>query len=585
MEDTRTTLRLYMPIRERRSPCRGPSLPSKAPLSFQQTLTPKCEEEGPAEAVSLGQADKIIPTDLKATLKALDDSSEVQWRTELLRLCLERRAFMSMGNQQGTKLKASYQSYMGRRDTSPKSPRIQIPRKRRRRAEGIGSYQQKLKMTPKTQQVTPNSKRMTRFQVTGSPVFEEWCSEEKKQIVRTPAARRKTVIGKDRVKKSISLSEEKNISPQELKPAWGAKPPDALSANVQRSYSQKGALSLKEEDSDTDLSEYDNETHLMCISQTSIEPTGETEDNIRGTVQSASQLDGWKAEGMDKKSSQWSFEEMAKEAAAQRVMDKIEEVEEIIHRVSLTSSDWIKEGSQTKNEPHFNASGCVGEDQLQILEQKCKAEFSTHSRLDDRDMQSSEEEPLLVEELRALVEAMSQSLHQALRMEGANRERDPFHFTSSYSTVPNNSSSPPLSTGGETSSTPSTSLTAPSSCEKVSPILAPLLLSSLFSLGLSLQSVPLNPSDQKEPDSSEGHRAETVEDSLFPCSGGSATEVSSETENNNRKNLAPATLQSQKQSYRCISETEIIQDHLLFSGNKATITTKILMKLGGPRMK
>lgn len=564
----------------------------------------------------LGQVDKF--TDLEETLKALDDSSEVSWHTELLPLCLECQAFMSMGNQQGTNLKASY---LGSRGTSPTSPRSQIPRKRRRRVEGICSHQHKLKMTPKTQQVTPHSKRMTK--VMSSAVFEEWCLGEKKSIC-TPAAQRKTADGNDRVERSISLSEESNVRrPQELKPAWGAELLNVSSANVHRSYSQKGALSLKEEDtlvdSDSDLSEYDNETHLMCISQSSIDPIDKTEDSTRNTVQSASQLGGTKAEGTGRKSSQRRFEEMAKGAAAHRVMVKIEEVEEIIRRVSLTSSDWIKEGSKGKNEPHFISEGCVGEDQLQILEQKCKAEFSTHSRLDNQDLQSSEDKPLVVEELRALAEAMNQSLHQALRMEGAKTESEPFieskktlckqspmkstrrppheyHFTFNDSMVPNNSSSSPLSTGGETSSAPSMSLSAildvspraSSSCEKASPILSPLFLSSLYSLGPSQQSVPLNLSDQNEPDTSEDHKVETVEDSLFPCSCECATEVSSETEMNNRKNLAPATLwlneQNQKQSYRCISETETSQDYLLFSGNNATMTTKIFIKLGCPKM-
>lgn len=383
MEAAHATLRLYMPISERScdSPCRGPSCPSKAPLSSHQSLTPKCEEEGPAEAVRPGRADNVILTGLKEPLKALDDSSEVCWDTQLLPLCLECRAFMSMGNKQGAELKAS-------RET-PKSSGTQILRRTRRGAEGSGSPRREVKRTPKTQQV--------------APVCEERRLEDKKQIVCTPAARRRTVSGRD----GGGRREERNLerSPEELKPAWGAE-------HVQNSHGQKAALSSKEEetlvDSDTELSEYDNETHLMCISRSSIDRLGGTEDMVMETV---------------------------KEAAARRVLVKIEEVEEIIRRVSLISSDWIKEGR------------CAGEDQ------------------------------------RRVAESESQSLNEALRTEGVRAESEPLckqspmnenHSTSSHSMVPNNPSS---------------------SSRKVSPVLSPPSQSSPLSLGPNQQSAPLNHSD------------------------------------------------------------------------------------------
>lgn len=362
MEAAHATLRLYMPISERScdSPCRGPSCPSKAPLSSHQSLTPKSEEEGPAEAVRPGRADNVILTGLKEPLKVLDDSSEVCWDTQLLPLCLECRAFMSMGNKQGAELKAS-------RET-PKSSGTQILRRTRRGAEGIGSPRREVKRTPKTQQVAH-------------------VAQDKKQIVCTPAARRKTVSGRD----GGGRREERNLerSPEELKSAWGAE-------HVQNSHGQKAALSSKEEetlvDSDAELSEYDNET----------------EDMVMETV---------------------------KEAAARRVLVKIEEVEEIIRRVSLISSDWIKEGR------------CAGEDQ------------------------------------RRVAESESQSLNEALRTEGVRAESEPLckqspmnqnHSTSSHSMVPNNPSS---------------------SSRKVSPVLSPLFQSSPLSLGPNQQSAPLNHSD------------------------------------------------------------------------------------------
>lgn len=500
-------LRLYVPISERSccSPCRGPCSPSKAPLSFHQTLTPRCEEEGPNETVRLGQADKCVFTDSTG----VDDTSE------LIPLCLECQAFMSMGNQQGTNLKTNYPSYIRSRDTSPKSPRIQIPRKRRRSAGGSGNLQHKPKVTPKTQQMPPNSRRMTNFQVTSSPVFEGRHLEENRPIIGTPAARRK-----DRVERSVSLSEERNIrTPQELKPARGAKLPDASSAHVYRSSSQKDTfchgedLSTKEEDtlvdSDTDLSEYDNETYSMCISQSTTDrytnpsPSGKTEGSTANTgipgEAFITQLEnhkheGGKAEVGEKKSSQWWFEEMAKRAAAQRVIGKIEEVEEILRRVSLTSSDWIKERSKW----------------------------------------GIESDPFIESKKTLCKQNPRQPLHE-------------FHFTSNCSAVDNNSSSPSISTGGPP---------------------------SLYRPGPSQHL-----SDQDNPDISEGHVAEMVEDSLFPWGAGScgfATAVSSETENNKRRNLAPATLRlnEQNQSYRCIRETETSHEDLLFSGTKTTVITK-----------
>ncbi|KAM8846734.1 formin isoform 1-T2 [Synchiropus picturatus] len=74
---------------------------------------------------------------------------------------------------------------------------------------------------------------------------------------------------------------------------------------------------------------------------------------------------------------------------AGRVINKIEEVEGIIRRVSLASSDWLKEEGED--------DGCP------------KVEHQKKEQLD--------EELRLVEELQALGEALSQSLHQALKME------------------------------------------------------------------------------------------------------------------------------------------------------------------------
>lgn len=555
-------------------------------------------EEGPAETVKRSPADQFVLTDLKETLKALDDSSEIRWLTDLLPLCLECQTFMSMGNQQGTKSKPNFHGYTESRETSQKSPRIQIPRKRRKRVEGLfytGAFQHNLKTTPGTPRAHSKARRLTKLRITSSPAFEEWDLEEDRPITCTPAARRKRVMGKERV----SLLEER--SQQELKPAWRVKLPDASSANFP--FSRKGLfcpgedLSGEEEcalpDSDTDLSEYDNDMYSTYISTTCLELAKKTEDNTR--ITQAARKEEKKAESVEKKSSHWRYEEMEKKAAAQRVMGKIEEVEGIIRRVSLTSSDWIRDGqSDGRDEGQFISDGGVDVKQH-------RAEFG--SQLETQNKQCSEDKPLVAEELQALGEALSQSLRQVLRMEGAKAESGPlteakktsytpnvfgstrrplnppsysYHFTS---TMPNNSSSPSLSAGGETSPVPSPSLSAildasprtSSSFEGMSPILSPLFTSSAS----SHHSLPLSRADQREEDASERSHVGWISsagDSLFPQGTGgcgSAPTISGGTgsdQKNSRKS-------EQDQTYRCTSETEASQDYLLSSGNNANYAT------------
>ncbi len=534
-------------------------------------------EEGPAETAEQSQADKFGLTDLKETLEALDDSSDIRWLTELLPLCLECQTFMSMGNQQGTKSKPNFHRHAG---TLPKSPRMQIPRKRRRRAEGLlytGAFQHNLKTTP------GKARRLTKLRITSSPSFEEWDLAEDRPITCTPATRRKRAMGKERV---ASL-EERNQ--QELKPALRVKLPDASSANFpfgkKGLFSPRKDLSVKAEcalpDSDTDLSEYDNDMYSTFISTTSLELTRKTEDST-GIAQAARDTDEVKkAESMEKK------------AAARRVMGKIEEVEGIIRRVSLTSSDLIREGSDGRSEGQFISDGGVDE-------KHHRAESG--SQLETQDKGRNKDEPLLAEELQALGEALSQSLRQVLRMEGAKAESEPlteakktsyapnvlgstrrslnlpsysYHFTS---IAPSNSSSPSLSAGGETSPAPSLSLSAildasprtSRSFEGMSPILSPLFTSTAS----SQNSLPLSQTDQREEGISEHHVGwmSSVGDSLFPRGAGgcgSATTVSGGTGNDQKS----SGRSEQDQTYRCTSETEASQDHLLSSGNDANYAT------------
>lgn len=560
------------------SHCRGPASPFKASLKPQRGLTSNCEEEeGTAEAEEQRRTDKLSLLELRETLKALDDFSEIRWLTELLPLCFECQAFTSMGNKQGMKIKPYCHGYAENRDASPKSPRFQIPRKRRRRVEGqvyTDNSQRNVKMTPRTLQVPSKSRRLTRFQITRSPTFGEWDSEEDRHIICTSAFRRKRVIG----------------SPQELQPSWRVKLPDALSADFP--VNKKDDLSVKEEcalpDSDTDLSEYDNDMYSMYISPTSLEPSRKTKDNARNTqeaqiIQPESGKDQEnKAEGGEVKSSQWMHVEMGKKAAAERVLGKIEELEGIIRRVRLNSSDWVREGSNGRDEAPFTLDGCTDEDK-----HRCRAEFGSQNK------ECNKDKPELIEEFHALCEALSQSLRQVLKMEGAKAEREPikeagktskpnfigstrrplnlashsYHFTSNGLSY---SSSPCHSAGGETPPVPTPSLYAildvsqrtSSSSEDISPILSPLFTSSQLSPPLSL-------TDQHEKDISDHHMGwiSSVGDNLLPqWAGGcrSATTVLGGTGNGSRKTLSQANLSlSERNQSQTTSDTE----DLLSSGN------------------
>ncbi|KAM7367673.1 hypothetical protein PAMP_013957 [Pampus punctatissimus] len=612
MKGTHTTLRLYIPVSERTcvspslSLCRGPAIPSNAPLDYHQGLT-KCKEEGPAETVKLGRADKYGLTDFKETLKALDDSSEIHWLfTEFLLLCLECQAFMSMGNQQGIRIKSNFHSSAESWNTLPKSPRNQIPRKRRRRVEGLvysGTIQHKLKMTPGTPRVP------TKLQITNSPMFGETQDSEEERALRcTPAAIRKRVVGKEREERSGSKLEGRKRIPQSMKQSVPFATDFPACFSKKGPFSQREDLSVKGEcaftDSDTDLSEYDE----LCISPTSFEPQRRTEDSDMKTPkaqvnQAARQKN--EEEKAEETSSQWSFDEMGKKAAARRVMGKIEEVERIIRRVSLSSSDWIKGGSEGGGEPQSDSDGCLGDEvtsealqQLQILQPRCP----TDPQLEAQDKGCNEDKPLLVEELRALGEALSQSLHQALRMEGDRKDWRPAKAQSelfteakksplrssrkllnlppyphSYSIVPNNSSSPSLSAGAEISLTPSPSPSYPI-----------LDVSQRTSSPLLMSSLSWTDQQEEEKDISDQHIewTKSAEDSWFSCGAESTNTFTDGTENDQSsvETKWAQTNLKQAQTDRCISETEASHaSHYLLSSdcNFNLTTVRIDYKLSG----
>lgn len=460
MDNTYQTLRLYIPISERS--CVSPPLaaPFRAPLKPGGGLIQRSRAEDPAEQ------DKCGLTDLKETLKALDDSSElICWLTELLPLCSQGQAFMNMGNQQGAKMKLNSPSYAEGvcKDTLPKSPRFQIPRKKRRRVEGTvysGVSQHHLKMMPGNVWMPQKARRITKLRITNSPTFREYDLGEDMPIVCTPAARRKRVLGKERV----LVSGERPRSSQELKSAWKV---DALSANSSFSrkelFSLRSDLSLKEErhpsDSDTERSEYDNTTN---ISSSHLELTGETAQMAQMETEAHPETRSGGGE---------------ETTASHRVMGKIEEVEGIIRRVCLSSSDWMREDTEERVQAPAVYERCTREEEfgMETQNQGC-----------------NREQPLLVEELQAIGEALSQSLRQVLKMERAKAEsvarieaqktncvgsrRKSLDLTYSHhfaSAVPNNAALACCPAGGGTSTVVHVPWRTSDSFEDTSPIPSP----------------------------------------------------------------------------------------------------------------
>lgn len=419
MESTYSSLSLYKLLKEKlcqsSSASWGPSTPSDAHSCTQQTPASQHEKEGPAEPAKHDQADKFSLADLRETLQALDESSVNYWPNS----CSECLASIWMGNQQPAKLKPNY--YMESWDASQISPRVHIPRKRRRRVEEA-SY-------------NPGGR--------AGPARQRKC-----QIVDLQATDERRQRVTDGERQQIRTSSEL------LKPVWRVKLPAASPGSSQQSLSMKSHLSSSRKasstnqettqaDSDTDLSEYDNEIFSILNLNVEAQNDKPTEQN-RGEE---------KTEDVDTKTSQ--------EGAVQRVMGKIKEVEEILRRVSLTSSDWIKEAFEE-------------EDGLTL--ESSEAYQQVTCWLEDQNRESADED----EELRLLGEA--QSLEQTGNMKAGTSGREDQtemkstshsdHFICpSPACLPSHS----LSVGEDISPTPSAS----PSLESLSPILSSPLTTSL----------------------------------------------------------------------------------------------------------
>lgn len=468
---------------------------------------------------------------------------------------------MSMGNKQGTKLNPNCHSYAETWDALSKSPRVQMSRKRRRRAEGLvysAGLQDDLKLAPGTPRAPLKTRRLRKRQMLSSASFGEWDFEVERPMICIPTARRTRIIGR--------VGED--TLRQELKSEWRVTLPDAFSANVSRSVSKKGSSSprrnFSEEEecsrTDSDLSEYDNEIYSSFISNTTME-----------------------AKNTEKEEGMW------KSAAAQRVKGKIEEVEGIIHRVSLTSSDWIKNGCNGDEEPDFISDGWRGEvssgglQQLQILQQRYKDEDGTQSPVEDKDMEFSEDKLLLAEELHALGEALSQSLQQVLRLEGEKGFKEPketsceqsqiteplnppSHPRLFASVVPRSASTRSLPADGKISPTSSLSAvrdvspTTSSTLERLSPILSPLLTSTLSA------------SDQQaETSESHGEWAEPTEDNSFILGSGDRERAVSE--NVRRDTWEPFT----EEDYLFSSGKHVNDENSLCGSLAKTLISRIII--------
>ncbi|XP_015244335.1 PREDICTED: uncharacterized protein LOC107093658, partial [Cyprinodon variegatus] len=219
-----------------------------------------------------------------------------------------------MGNQQATKLKPKY--YMEGWDALQISPGVYIPRKRRRQVEeasnNLGG--------------TPGSGR-----------------RRKCQIVDLQATDKTSQRGTGRER------EEARTSSELLKPVWKAKLPRDSPESLQRTLSIKSHFSSSRKilssnakscltESDTDLSEYDNGMYSVL--------------NLNTETQN-SEIAGWKHE---KEKTKEADTKPCQDAAAQRVIGKIKEVEEILRQVSLTSSNWITDGHEEDDSFMFASS-------------------------------------------------------------------------------------------------------------------------------------------------------------------------------------------------------------------------------------
>lgn len=356
MESSRGTLRLDIPLNEMScgsrslSRHRGTDPPFRAPLKPPGEL-PK-EEEEKEEGLRESEKPSFHLTDFREILQVLDDFCEIRRLTELLPLHVHRRAEVEMGNQQGVNVKPCSPGFSFNHDRFQKS-RFQVLQ----RAEG-------------------------------------------------------TVPANNRIARSLLMPSKTIRGPPELQPAWTARTDFPFKSDLSSKKGSSVILESSLSDSDTDLSEYDNENYS---SSGNLENGSSTREGGRcppadKKIQPGGDGDQANPQG-EEHTSLWTEEEMGNKAVAQRVMGKIEELEGIIRQVGL-SPDWMVERDHGRDEADFILDGDYPRDKLE-----CRKTFpKTTGRSDD--------EHHLIEEFQALGEALSQSLRQVLKMEAAKAERE-----------------------------------------------------------------------------------------------------------------------------------------------------------------
>ncbi|XP_064780780.1 uncharacterized protein LOC135505661 [Oncorhynchus masou masou] len=451
----------------------GSSLHKTASLRAQPIISHHPTEEEPVETVQWDQSGELgikkqkqsFEVDSKADGLGSSLDSELHWLADLhlLPLCSECKARVGMGNQ-GGKLRhlGSEESQDGCSPRLPPDP--QATRRRRTGGmNGTSSLQHTLTRSPGTPRTAGSSKRMRLkrlWNMSARPAEEtlQWGAVESSPAYPSDGVsnsnfteRRNTVMrggekektdtiqgGREREKcsKSPTMTQEAKRpctvpSSAVLDSLRGVLLSESHSCSLNKvlpfeyHYSSRTArevVSLKEEsvhiDSDTELSDYDNEFCNTSPFPSKSQEVEEAQDSTRQSPEggadqalSPSQEGGRAEKG-------WRME-MKRREAAWRVMEKIEEVEGIIRRVSLTSADWIKEGREGSVFELFTPD--VSEEES-VSENKPESSFQLQPEL--QDWGTTLEDSLSAEEIHALGEALSQSLRRALRMEGLGEDED-----------------------------------------------------------------------------------------------------------------------------------------------------------------
>lgn len=242
--------------------------------------------------------------------------------------------------------------------------------------------------------------------------------------------------------RSLSRKRRTIRRPPELQPSWKARTDFPFKKDLSSGSGSSIILESSLPDSDTDQSEYDNEKYSS---------SGNLE-NVR----------------------------IKKKATVQRLMGKIEEIEGIIRQVRL-SSCWMDEGGDGKDEARIVVDGDAHRDNP-----KCRKMFFQNTGYSDDECH--------LREFQVLGEALSRSLRQVLKMEAAKADRDPSIETEETTLKPNHSRS---------TKRPLTHSQDFTFAESISPVLAPLLTSSVCSL---------SPTEQLERSTSECHKPSTNSD-------------------------------------------------------------------------